>query len=233
MEELIQPSDVVKHLVALDIIVFGFDGLELKLLLCKPKIESDEIEWLLPTGFLRENESLDEAAKRVLTSFTQMSEVFLNQLYSFVKSGKNSQEAFVSVVYLALTHITEFDQNFMEKSGANWFPVENHPHLTFDHEEIGQKAIHRLRQESLTQPIGFELLPSRFTITQVQNLYEAIFLRKLDKRNFRKKLLSMNFLEILDIKDKNHSKKGAFLYHFNQERYETLTRQGFRFDIYM
>jgi ADP-ribose pyrophosphatase YjhB (NUDIX family) len=220
-----------KHLVALDCIVFGFDDDQLKQLLVKRKIEPQKGEWSLMGGFLQSDESLDEAAKRILFTLTGLNNVFLEQLYSFGEITRDPVERVISVTYYSLIKINDYDREIVKQNGAEWFPASNHPKLVFDHNEMTQMAWNRLRRRCRTQPIGFELLPEKFTIPQLQSLYEAILLQKLDKRNFRKKMLSMNLLDKLEEKDKENSKKGAFLYRFNKEKYEQLTSLGFSFEI--
>jgi ADP-ribose pyrophosphatase YjhB (NUDIX family) len=220
-----------KHLVALDCIVFGFDDDQLKQLLVKRLIEPQKGDWSLMGGFLQTDESLDEAAKRILFSLTGLIDVFLEQLYSFGDINRDPVERVISVTYYSLIKINDYDREIVKQNGAEWFPASNHPKLIFDHGEMTLMAWNRLRRRCRTQPIGFELLPEKFTIPQLQSLYEAILLQKLDKRNFRKKMLSMNLLDKLEEKDKENSKKGAYLYRFNKERYEQLTSQGFSFEI--
>ena len=221
----------VKQLVALDSIIFGFDNDQLKVLLFKRKLEPQSGHWSLMGGFLQENESLDEASRRVLYTLTGLHDVFLEQLYAFGEVNRDPAERVVSVTYYSLIKINDYDREIVRKSGAEWFPAASHPRLIFDHNEMVLMALNRLRRKCRTQPIGFELLPEKFTIPQLQSLYEAILMQQLDKRNFRKKILSMNLIDKLDEKDKGSSKKGAFLYRFNKDRYEQLTSQGFSFEI--
>jgi ADP-ribose pyrophosphatase YjhB (NUDIX family) len=220
-----------KHLVALDCIVFGFDDDQLKQLLVKRNIVPQKGDWSLMGGFLQSDESLDEAAKRILITLTGLDNVFLEQLFSFGEINRDPVDRVISVTYYSLIKINDYDREIVKRNGAEWFPASNHPKLVFDHGDMTLMAWNRLRRRCRTQPIGFELLPEKFTIPQLQSLYEAILLQKLDKRNFRKKMLSMNLLDKLEEKDKENSKKGAFLYRFNKERYEQLTSQGFSFEI--
>ena len=223
-------SGVKGHLVALDCIIFGFENDQLKILLFKRKIEPIGT-WSLMGGFLQQNESLDDASKRVLFDLTGLKEVYLEQLYAFGEPKRDPYERVISVTYFALIKINEYDKEIVKQAGAEWFPATDFPHLIFDHNNMVQMAWSRLRRKCKTQPIGFELLPEKLTIPQFQSLYEAIMQQKLDKRNFRKKILSMGLLDKLDEKDKENSKKGAFLYTFNKERYEQLSSQGFNFEV--
>jgi ADP-ribose pyrophosphatase YjhB (NUDIX family) len=223
--------DAQKHILALDCIVFGFDEDQLKLLMIKRRIEPHKNDWSLMSGFVRVDESLDEAARRILLGLTGLSNVYLEQLYTFGDTYRDPIDRVVSVAYYALIKIDNYDREIVKQNGAVWFPAEGHPDLVFDHGDMAQMALNKLRRKCRTQPIGFELLPEKFTIPQLQSLYEAILMKKFDKRNFRKKLLSMNLLDKLDEKDKENSKKGAFLYRFNKERYEALTKMGFSFEL--
>jgi 8-oxo-dGTP diphosphatase len=223
--------DAQKHILAIDCIVFGFDDDQLKLLMIKRRIEPKKGDWSLMGGFIGLDESLDEAARRILNLLTGLNNVYLEQLYTFGNTDRDLLDRVVSVTYYALIKINDYDREIVQKNGAEWFPTESHPDLIFDHNDMVQMALSRLRRRCRTQPIGFELLPEKFTIPQLQSLYEAIFMKKLDKRNFRKKLLSMNLLDKFDEKDKESSKKGAFLYRFNKQRYEQLTSMGFSFEI--
>ncbi len=220
-----------KHYVAVDCIVFGFDNEDLKILLVKRPIEPQKGEWSLMGGFVQEGESIDEASKRVLYSLTGLRNVYLEQLYTFGDIDRDPVARVISVTYYALIKISDYDRDIVRHNGAQWFKASQHPPLIFDHDTMVETAINKLRRKCRTQPIGFELLPERFTIPQLQNLYEAILMQPLDKRNFRKKILSMNLLDKLDEKDKENSKKGAYLYRFNREKYEMLTSKGFSFEI--
>ena len=220
-----------KHLLAIDCIVFGFDFDTLKILLFKRRIEPDKGQWSLMGGFLNENESLDDASKRILLLLTGLDNVFLEQLYTFGAVKRDPEDRVVSVVYYALIKINDYDREVVKNAGAEWFTASECPKLIFDHNEMLTTALNRLRRKCRTQPIGFELLPEKFTIPQLQHLYEAILMHPLDKRNFRKKMLSMNLIDKLEEKDWKNSKKGAFYYRFNKEKYEQLTSQGFAFEL--
>lgn len=137
----------------------------------------------------------------------------------------------VSVAYFSLIKQKDYDKDLVKKHGAYWVSLSELPDLIFDHNEMVKKALRKLRIRARTQPIGFELLPEKFTIPQLQSLYEAIYQSPFDKRNFRRKLLSMDLLEKLDEKEKETSKKGAFYYKFNQKKYEELLQKGFNFEI--
>lgn len=220
-----------KHYVALDNIIFGFDEKELKILLIKRKLHPQVGDWSLMGGLLEENESTDEAALRVLYDLTGLKNVFVEQLHTYGKIDRDPAERIISVANYALIRVDDYDPTLGKKFSAQWFPVYDHPKLVFDHEQMVQDALEKLRRKTRTQPIGFELLPKKFTIPQLRHLYEAIHDRVYDPRNFSRKLNNMKLLIKLDEKDKENSKKGAFLYQFDSERYQRLLSKGFNFEL--
>lgn len=224
-------KDKERHLVAVDSIIFGFDKKQLKILLIKRNFEPCRGEWSLMGGFLRKDESLDDAAKRVLYTLTGLDDVYLEQLYIYGDLNRDPGARVISTAYYALINIEKYEEQLTQQYSAQWWDINNYPDLIFDHNTMVNKALRRLRRKTRTQPIGFELLPKKFTIPQLQALYEAIHQRKMDKRNFRKKLLSHDFLERLEEKDKRSSKKGAYLYKFNEEKYNDLVQKGYGFEI--
>ena len=217
--------------VAVDCIIFGFLDNQLKILLLNRDLEPGLGKSSLIGGFVREREGLDEAAARILYDLTGLENVFLEQLYTFGKIDRDPGERVISVSYYALLKVQDLDHDHVEKHGARWCNIGDCDTLIFDHNNMVAKALTRLRQRAKNQPIGFELLPGKFTIPQLQMLYEAIYQKKLDNRNFRKKLLGMDVLEKLEAKDKSTSKKGAFLYRFDKKRYNKLLQDGFLFDL--
>ncbi len=231
MNEIQDKSYFYKFHVAVDCIIFGFDEDGLKVLLCKRSFEPGKGQWSLLGGFLNPEESLDQAAERVLTKITGLKDIYLEQIHTYGDINRDSAARVVSAAYFALIKINSFKQNLIEEFGARWWPVDQYPELIFDHGAMVQKAFEVLRDKAKQEPIGFELLPRYFTITQLRNLYEAIYQKSLDPGNFRKKLLSMKILEKLPVKDKSGSKKGSFLYEFNEQRYERFKSQGFLFDL--
>jgi 8-oxo-dGTP diphosphatase len=220
-----------KIYVAVDCIIFGFLNNELKILLLKRDMEPEKGKSSLIGGFVRETESLDDAAQRILYDLTGLQDVFLEQLYTFGETDRDPGERVISVAYYALIKAHDLDPDHIEKHGAHWCPISERKHLIFDHSSMTDKALKRLQRRAKSQPIGFELLPRKFTIPQLLNLYEAIYQKKFDNRNFRKKLLSMNVLEKLETKDKSTSKKGAYLYRIDRKKYNKLLEEGFLFDL--
>lgn len=224
-------SQFVKHFVAVDCIIFGFDNEKLKLLCIKRDIEPGKGQWSLLGGFLKENESLDEAADKVLYKLTGLSGIYLEQLQAYGDVNRDPAARVISVGYYALINLVTFDKVLSKDYNAKWFDIDKLPDLVFDHGDLVDKALRRLRRRCKTQPIGFELLPDKFTLPQLMKLYEAIFQQKFDKRNFRKKVLSNEILRKLDEKDMEGSRKGAFLYRFDKAKYERLKKNGYHFDI--
>lgn len=217
--------------MAVDCVIFGFDHNRLMLLLYKRDFEPEKGKWSLMGGFLKSDETLDEAAARVLAVITGIRNIFLEQLSAFSEVNRDPAARVISIGYYSLINIHDYDEVMLKKYGAKWFAINELPDLIFDHREIVEKALRRLKRKSKTQPIGFELLPANFTITSLRNLYEAIYQRQMDPANFRRKFMSMDLLDRLPIKDKNGSKKGSFLYAFNQEKYKHQTSNGFSFDL--
>lgn len=226
-------QDHEKFHVAVDSIIFGYDegGRELKVLLLKRKFQPAQGEWSLMGGFLKSNESIDDAAKRILNQLTGLTDVYMEQLFTFGEIDRDPGARIVSTAYFALIKINSSDLEQVDKHGAVWIPISSMPELIFDHSAMVEKALKKLQIRARTQPIGFELLPERFTIPQLQGLYEAIYNKALDKRNFRRKLLSMDLLEKLDEKEKQSSRKGAWYYKFDQQKYSDLLSRGFNFDL--
>jgi len=220
-----------KILVATDCIVFGLDKGVLKLLVFKRRIDPLAGQWSLIGSFVDEDESVSDAARRVLKQFTGLENIFLDELKTYSNIDRDPGARCISIAQFALIRIEDQDKEQVEKHGAMWFSIDELPSLLLDHNQMVTDALNRLRLKARRRPIGFELLPEKFTIPQLQNLYESIYLRKLDDRNFRKKLLSFGLLIKLDEKDRTTSKKGAFLYKFDYSKYKKLEENGFDFVI--
>lgn len=220
-----------KIFVAVDCIIFGWDDSQLKLLILKRNFEPAKGQNSLIGGFVRENESLDEAARRILYELTGLSDIYLEQLNAYGDINRDPGERTISVAYFALLKIQNLDAEHVKEHGAHWVHISKLPPLIFDHDLMVQKAIRRLRRRAKSEPTGFELLPGEFTLPQLQGLYEEIYQTEFDNRNFRKKVLSMNILKKLSEKDKSCSKKGAYFYRFDKKKYYRLLQNGFHFDI--
>ena len=222
-----------KLLIAVDAIIFGFNEneLDLKLLLLKRNFQPEKGNWSLMGGFVSPEESLDDSAQRIVSQLTGLDHVYMEQLFAFGDLNRDAGGRIISVAYFSLIKINDHDIQLVRDHGASWVSLSELPELIFDHTEMVEKALRKLRIRARTQPIGFELLPEKFTIPQLQRLYEAIYHEPFDKRNFRRKLLSMGLLEKLDEKEKETSKKGAYYYKFNQSKSEELIQKGFNFEL--
>ncbi len=218
--------------LTVDCVVFGLDDGDLKVLLIQRDLEPFRGRWALPGGFVRVDESLDDAARRELAEETGVSRVFLEQLYTFGQPDRDPRERIVSVAYFALVKLSDQRiQAATDARAAAWFAAADMPRLAFDHDRILDQALARLKGKLRYQPIGFELLPPKFTLTQLQRLYEVILERPLDKRNFRKKILGMDFIEELEEVEEDVAHRAARLYRFNKQQYRELEKRGFNFEI--
>ena len=202
--------------VGIDCIIFGFNDGELSLLLLKRNFEPAMGEWSLMGGFVQENESVDDAAKRVLAELTGLENVYMEQVGTFGAVDRDPGERVISVAYYALVNVNEYDRKLVRKHNAYWVNINELPPLIFDHPAMVTKAKELMRQKASTEPIGFNLLPKLFTLSKLQSLYEAIYGETMDKRNFRKRVAGMDYVEKTD---KICSKRGAALYKFNSKVY--------------
>jgi len=225
--------DSHKHLLAVDCIIFGYDIIEkeIKLLLSKRIFEPAKGKWSLAGGFVETDESLDEAASRILRNLTGLDSVYLKQSYAYGEKERDPGDRVVSVAYFALIPIRDIDKKLAEQNGVSWRSLSRLPDLIFDHPLMVKRALSDLQNQIKIKPVGFELLLEKFTLVQLQDLYEAIYQRKVDKRNFRKKILSMGILEKLDEKERETSKKGAYYFKFNELTYKQLIQNGFYFNL--
>ncbi len=222
-------SKQTKCLVALDSIIFGFDGSKLKLLLVKRGIEESKDIWSLMGGWLMPNESLNKAASRVLEDLTGLKDIYLEQLSAYGLPERDPVERTVSVTYFALINVEDYSLFDSGTYHAKWFDLNQLPDLLFDHADMVTQAITTLRSKAAFHPLGFELLPEKFTLPQLQTLYEAIFDMTFDKRNFSRKILSNGILDKLNEKQKGRSKKGAFLYKLNRQAYQKAASSNLHF----
>lgn len=218
--------------LTVDCTVFGFDHGDLKLMLIQRDLPPFEGSWALPGGFVRVNESLEDAALRELKEETGLERVYLEQLYTFGDVERDPRERIVTVSYYALVRLEHYRvEASTDARSAAWFSLDDLPTVAFDHDRIIEAARVRLKNKVRYEPIGFELLPEKFTLTQIQHLYEAVLETKLDKRNFRKKLLSMNLLEDTQEIEQDVAHRAARLFRFNPERYKALKQKGFNFEL--
>lgn len=216
-------------LLAVDCIIFGFDGQQLKALLIKRGFEPEKDKWSLMGGFVGQDESTDEAARRILHQLTGMRDIYMEQLYCFSDVSRDTAGRVVSVAYYSLINIEEYNEQLEQDHEARWFPLGVVPDLVFDHTKMMTLAKERLCKKVSNHPVGFELLPKKFTLPQLLMLYEAIFGSALDKRNFTRRILSMGFLKKLNEKNKESSRKGAFYYVFDKKTYSKLEHEGMKF----
>jgi len=222
-----------KNLIAVDCVIFGYNisDKELKLLLIKRNFEPEYGKWSLPGGFVKKDEGVQQATCRVLYQLTGLKDVYMEQSSAWGDADRDTGGRVITISHFALINTYELDPVMIEASSAHWRSISRIPKLIFDHKQIVEKAHKQLIDRIKVKPVGFELLPEKFTLVQLQDLYEAIYQRTIDKRNFRKKIISMNLLEKLDEKEKETSKKGAFYYRFIPQRYEDFKRQGFYFNL--
>lgn len=226
-------NDYSHPYLTVDCVVFGLDEGDLKVMLIKRKIPPFEGEWALPGGFVRMDESLEVAARRELREETGIESVFLEQLYTFGEVDRGDPRGrVVTVAYYALVNLVDYQiRAATDASLADWYLVSNLPSLAFDHKQILETALTRLKGKVRYEPIGFELLPPKFTLSQLQKLYETILGVELDKRNFRKKILKMDFLVELPEMQTDVSHRAARLYQFDAAKYKELETLGFNFEL--
>ena len=218
--------------LTVDCVVFGFDDGDLKVLLIEREIPPFKGKWALPGGFVLVEETVEAAARRELEEETGITKLYLEQLYTFGELNRDPRERVVTVAYYALVKLSDHRiRAASDAAQAAWFSIDDLPKLAFDHARIVYVALTRLQGKVRYQPIGFELLPPKFTLSQLQHLYETILERPLDKRNFRKKILSMGFLLELDEIEQDVAHRAARLYSFDRKKYEQLVRAGFNFEI--
>lgn len=224
----LQPN---KMYVATDCIIFGFDEGKIRLLIFKRRVEPNKNHWSLIGSFVKLDEDVNEAAQRVLKEITGLDNIFMEELRTYGAADRDPGYRCISIAQYALIRINDYDRELVDKHGAHWYDIDKIPDLVLDHNQMVTDALERLKQKARYQPIGFELLPEKFTIPQLQQLYEAIYQKELDARNFRKKVLSHNVLIKLDQKDKTTSRRGAFLYKFDHKTYKKLLKSGYNFEI--
>lgn len=217
-----------QFLLAVDCIIFGFDGMRLKALLVKRGFDPERGKWSLMGGFVNRDESVDTAARRILYQLTGLGNVYMEQLQCFGDVGRDPGGRVVSIAYYALIKIAGYSEALMQAHNAQWFELADVPPLVFDHKKMLDSAKARLQQKVASHPVGFELLPQKFTLPQLQALYEAIYETPFDKRNFSKRILSLQILNKQNEKGKETSRKGAYYYVFDPVKYRELDKSGVR-----
>lgn len=225
-----QYEDVKPILIAVDSIIFGVQDNKLNLLIFKREVEPLAGYLSLLGSFVKIEESVDEAAKRIVFELTGLEDIYSEQLHCFGAVDRDPGGRVIAIAYWSLIRV---DQNHLEFNvrthEAQWISIDRVPELVLDHREMVEMAISNLREKARFRPIGFELLPMEFTLGQLLKVYEAIFGHSIDDRNFRKKLLKSELLIPLPKKDKSTSKKGSYLYKFNQDTYQKLSKEGYSF----
>ena len=220
--------------LTVDCVIFGLDLDEetLKVMLIQRDVEPYEGVWAIPGGFVRSGETLMQAATRELEEETGIKDVFLEQLYTFGDPDRDPRGWIVSVAYYALVSPDKYDiRATADAREAQWFPVTSVPRLAFDHEDILARALERIRGKLTYAPLGFELLPQKFTIKQLQKVYEIVLGRTLDNRNFRKKIFAMDVLRELGEMQKGVPHRAARLYKFDERKYNQMIKRGLSFEL--
>lgn len=210
-----------KMLVAVDCIIFGFDGTQLNVLLIKRGFEPEKGKWSLMGGFVQKDETAETAAARVLKELTGLSDVYMEQIHVFSAINRDPIERTVSLVFSSLIDINEYKEQLNDDYEAHWFPLTDVPKLIFDHKEMIELSRQKLRYKAAFHPIVFELLPDKFTLPQLQTLYEGIYNQLMDKRNFSRKVLSTGLLVKQKDKERASSKRGAFYFKLDKRKYQS------------
>ena len=212
-------SEHSKVWLSVDCIIFGFYDGKLMILIGKRQMDPGRGEWSLYGGFVSSDESVDEAASRTLYELTGLRNLYMRQVGAFGKVDRDPGERVVSIAYYALINVNDYEDDLLKEHGLQWVNIEEIPQLYSDHNEMVKKARKMMQQKLAHEPVGFRLLPALFTLTQLQRLYEAVNGSELDKRNFRKRIKEMDYIEKTELIDKTSSKRGAYLYRFNKRAY--------------
>ena len=216
--------------VTTDCVIFGFDGSELQVLLIERGIEPFKGKWAFPGGFLNMDETAGEGALRELKEETGLENAYIEQFNTYSDPGRDPRERVITIAHYALVRIHEV-KGGDDAAKAQWFPIDEVPQLAFDHDKILRDAMRKLRERIHFEPIGFELLPEKFTMRDLQILYESILGVKFDRRNFAKKMMHYELLNQLDETVRPTAKRDALLYSFNKENYELFKKKGFQLEF--
>ena len=212
-------NEHAKVWVSVDVIIFGFDDSKLKVLIGRRQMDPGRGEWSLYGGFVDSNESIDDAAERTLEELTGLKGLYMRQVGAFGAIDRDPGERVISIAYYALINVHDYSEQQREIFGLEWVDINQMPQLYSDHNIMVEQALKKIQQKIKTEPVGFRLLPRYFTLTQLQKLYEAVLNKVIDKRNFRKRINEMDFIEKTDLIDKASSKRGAALYRFNKNAF--------------
>lgn len=224
--------DTTIEALSIDCLIFGFKKSELDVLLVQHAEGISKGKWALPGGWIRYNESIDASANRLLNDLTGVSNIYLEQLRAFGEVERYPSKRVITIAYYALVKPENYTLHAgFTASDAQWFKVSEVPPLPYDHKRILEAGLDHLRHKVQHEPIGFNLLPRKFTLLQLQELYEAILEKKLDKPNFRRKLMKMNLLAPCREKQKDVSHRAATLYRFDKKMYDRLAQRGFTFEV--
>lgn len=204
-----------KHFVAIDCAIFGYKDGELKLLLYPSLYEPYVGQWSLVGGFLNEDETVPNAAERIITERLGVDKLYMKEVTTFSNLDRDPVARVLSIMHYALVRQEDIDESGLHEIGAQWFPVDDLPELILDYDNMIEVAIRKLRKEANSQLLGKELLPKKFTMRQLRQVYECIFLQHFEPANFRKKIMSLKVLLKHNEKCKSDSKKGAYYYSFN------------------
>ena len=213
-------NEYSKVLVSVDCIIFGFNGNNLQVLIGKRKMDPGRGEWSLYGGFVGANENLEDAANRVILDLTGMKNLYIRQVGAFGRIDRDPGERVISIAYCALINVVDYDDSLRIEHGLEWVSLNELPELYSDHQTMIHDAICQIRRRINHEPLSFKLLPDLFTLTQLQHVFEAVMGEEIDKRNFRKRVKDIDFIEKTELIDKVTSKRGAALYRFNKKAYE-------------
>lgn len=216
--------------VTTDCVIFGYDGKELKVLLIQRGIPPFKGMWAFPGGYLQMDESALEGAKRELKEETGLESAYIEQFHTFSAVDRDPRGRVITIAYLALVRISEV-RGGDDAASAKWFSLDEVPQLAFDHDRILREALKCLREKIHFEPVGFELLPEKFTMPQLQNLYESILDVRFDRRNFSNKMLHLGILEDTGDRPANAPSRIPALYRFSKEKYEQFKSKGFRLEF--
>lgn len=227
-----QSPETIIEALSIDCLIFGFKKNELDVLLVQHAEGISKGKWALPGGWIKYSESIDESANRILNELTGVSNIYLEQLKAFGDIKRYPTKRVITIAYFALVKPENYTLHpGFTAADAQWFKISEVPSLPYDHRQILQEGLNYLKHKVRHEPVGFNLIPKKFTLLQLQELYEAILDKKLDKPNFRRKIMKMNFLEPCKEKETAVSHRAASLFRFDRKKYNSLTEKGFTFEL--